>query len=206
MRGKSLHDPFAEFPSSYRRGEHRKPPREYAPPDPPPFDYEQTLRWLEYVKRDDWWQSQMPVSTGALDAVFGLYRKSIHQMLRGRAKATSRPVMEKIARVIPDIESRKLVFPEANKCQAFAGKVLAPRFVWLDLPAINVEISRLSAESAWTLWARCHSCLSNTFLPVAIDGKPHVACYSCLPPSQYRALGATAVKKSLIHEALKKYY
>lgn len=196
----SLSDPFADFPSWKKRGESRKPPKEYLPPNPAPLNRQQTWRWLAHVKSDDWWRSQMPVSYSAISLILGLPETWIANMMAGDPTRITTRVIPKIARLIPDIESRKLCFPKL-KTGPRKG-IITPKYLWLN-PEETI-IPRLSR--AWSLWARCGACGNNKFLPVVIDAKPHVACYHCLPPSQHRAIGAVWIKNNLVHEALKKYY
>lgn len=144
----------------------------------------------------------MPISSLALDEACGAGR--IRQALNPNEIVEMDATLERVARLIPDIERRKLVFPEIRR----GGKkgMTTPKYVWLEPPAAPPKIPSLALESAWSLWAACVRCGFNQFLPVVIDNKPHVCCYRCTPPSQRRAIGATPVKKSLIHEALKKFY
>lgn len=175
------------------------PPRNPGgPPIPPPFNRAGTLRWLAHIKSDAWWQSQMPIPMARLDAVLGLADGWISHMLAIHPKFPMTNAVPRISQIIPAIERRRLAFPE--------GKNLSPKFLWIDPPFDPPLINRLALASAWSLWATCQFCGDNQFLPVVIDGKPHVACYTCIKPDQYRAIGAVAVKKSLIHEALKKFY
>lgn len=181
------------------------PPRNpYGPPVPPPLDRAGTLHWMQFVKTDAWWRSQMPVPQSAMEEVLGLPPGWLRHMLQEHPNFSMTNVMPKIAWLIPDIERRALVFPDKihgdNKT-----KKTTPSFLWLEPPDPPFRINRLCPESNWSLWARCRFCGSNQFLPVIIDSKPHVACYNCIKPNQHPAIGATLVKKSLIHEALKNF-
>lgn len=193
----SLSDHFADFPSASRRGEKRKSPKEYTPPVPPPLTREQTLRWLERIKRDDWWQSQMPVSMDALEAVCS--RQELALSLKRPEQVDS--AVARIAPLIPDIEARKLVFPRRTTPKS--GEERAPHFLWLQPPDTPPQIRPYSPQAAWSLWVRCQVCASNKFMPLSCA---EVACWSCIKPSQYAGLGTHMGERSLIHEALKKYY
>lgn len=188
--------------------------------DPPPLSHRETQRWLDIVARDYWYLAQMPVTMAALGASIG--RESV-MVTRGPANPFYGKIFERISRAVPDIEARRLVFPEpvktiwlkkcANQFDLFGGESEAPRaempkFLRLDAPEKLPVIKRLSVSASWSLFAICASCKGNQFLPVSLNGREesHVACYRCLPPAQYAAFGAREVKLSLIHREARKYY
>jgi hypothetical protein len=185
-------DPFKGFRYVRPRKE-----RTYEPPVTPPFTHAEVEVWLEHIKKDFWWKNQMPISVTALALALNTTENNLKKCLKYRGKVELERALTQIARIIPDIEARRIAFPARSNSQRGV-----PNFFHLEPQPCN--ISRLSDN--WSLWARCLSCGGNKFLPVEIDGKPHVACYHCLPPSQYRSFGGKPVQKSLIHEALKKYY
>lgn len=156
------------------------------------------LRWWDFARAGDWWQSQMPISTYAMAGALNMTQQAFWASLHETGTNTNQSLRRQIRQIIPDIEKRALVFP--------AAKTGGPKFLWLEPPAIPPRIPKYDDGSAWSLWAECQRCQGNKFLPVVMNGKPHVMCYHCLPPKQYTALGAKRVEKSLIHEALKKYY
>lgn len=155
---------------------------------------EQALKWWNHTRKDDWWRSQMPMSSETLDAALCYGR--IRSMFKS---GTGKRSLKRIATIIDDVEDRKLCFPNIIGSH---GDI--PRYLWLEPE--KKKIGKLVAESFWTLWSRCLSCDHNQFLPMTIDGKPYVACYHCIPPSQYPQIGATRVEKSLIHQDLKNRY
>jgi hypothetical protein len=186
----------------------------------PPLSERETQRWLDIVARDYWYQAQMPITMAALGAAIG--RESV-LVTRGPANPFYGKVLERIARAIPDIEARRLVFPEPvrnswvkkskNQFDMFAGESEAPRaeapkFLRFDAPERCPIIKRLSVSASWSLFARCASCGGNQFLPVAVHGviESHIACYRCLPPTQHLTFGGREIKTSLIHREAKKYY
>lgn len=175
-------------------------------PEPPPYDIARSMAWYKHTRSDTWWQSQMPINPLFLLAVCGSVNRREANALRDYKTAPSNAIMKKIGFLIPKIESRELVFPHVPVGAPRKNEYRAPQYLFIDAPLSTRCISRLSPGSAWALHARCITCRGNKFLPIEIDGKPHVACYQCLPPSQYKSIGATAVDKSLIHEALKVFY
>lgn len=160
-------------------------------PEAPLYSHAQTLRWLELVDNDPWWQHQQPVTRSALAFACGYMEKGSV----GRAKSLGIAALGKISRLIPEIEARRLCFFRPPS---------AERFIWIDPPPVR-HVERLT--SAWDLSAICAACGCNKFLPVNIrgDDKSYAACYSCMPPGQYPAIGAGLLNFSLIHQALKTY-
>lgn len=186
------------------RSIHSAPKYALTPPKPPPVGWDETFLWLHHIKTDHWWVTQMPIRIYCLEKALGFTLNYIGDILNGGKRSYPQQVIPKIGTAIPEIEERSLVFPRdlRNHSPGETGT----KFLRLKIPADPPAIAKVSPESAWSLWARCLTCGSNKFLPVMIDCKPFVACYHCLPPSQHRTIGATETKKSLIHEALKKYY
>lgn len=174
------------------------------PPDPPPFTRAQTFRWMELIKVDPWWASQMPVGIVPLQSALGLpHRHDFREVIRPGDRHYTPGMIDRISRIIPKIESRHVCFPHKVMGWRKPGE-LDTKFIFLE--PVPLGINRICISHNWSLWAFCLSCGNNKFMPVMMNGKKHVACYNCIPPDQYRALGATMEKGSLIHEALKKYY
>ena len=164
------------------------------PPNPAPYNRDACFKWFHHTRSDHWWKTQMTFSGETLLAVIGDNNHANRGKLMKRDPLINRGIIQKIGFVIPDIEARKIAFPGGTN----------PRYVSIDPPEVIPHIGKLS--SVWSLWARCATCGDNKFIPVMIDGKEQVACYHCLPPSQFGSIGAREVKKSLIQEALKMFY
>lgn len=159
-----------------------------------PYDIAQTRKWVQHVRSDFWWLAEMPISGAALSFAIGdtTNTLTLFEVSRMGPKRFAR-----VARIIPEIEARKLCFlPQGSK----------EHYVWIEPPE-KKSIQKLSQKSAWSLSAHCLSCGRDQFLSVTIwgDDRPYAACYSCIPPDQYRSIGAQLAPKSLIHEALKNY-
>lgn len=186
------------------RGE-RKPVKLPPAPEQPIMNYVEVKYWLAHIKNDHWWQTQMPISYAALSDAVGIERKTFVNMIENKRTYRDVFALKALAPVIISIEKREVCFPEV-KNSPLRGAPPIPRLLRV-MPRDPVPlISRLSQGSAWSLWATCFNCRNNKFLPIIIDHKPYVACYHCLPPSQYRAIGAAPVMRSLIHEVLRAFY
>lgn len=158
-----------------------------------------TQRWLEFVQSDHWWLTQMPVYHKSVDDLLGKRRFYQRQYPSDTAWIG-------LSRLIPLIERRSIIFTWRNIFRAKKGTRGAPRVLFVDPPAFPPRIAKLSKESEWSVWACCGSCGNNQFLPVVMNGAEHVACYHCLPPSQHPSIGAKETSRSLIDEAVRKYY
>lgn len=135
---------------------------------------------------DYWFRHEMPIS-------FKKLLRAINYKYHMLEKQEQAPSI--ILPLIPAVENRRIVFIKDS-----------PGYVWLMPPDLPPRINKLSRIECWSMFARCLSCDGNKFLPVMMGGKEHAACYGCIPPSQYRALGAKPIERSLICEAAKKYY
>lgn len=60
----------------------------------------------------------------------------------------------------------------------------------------------LNETDEWSLFSRCRTCGNNRYLPIIMNEENYAACYHCLPPSQYPALGAVRQDGSLLLYAL----
>lgn len=175
----------------------KKKPRKARPRPETNMSLSEVRQWRNMVYSDMWWQSQMPVKEWALNKALGF--RSTHTVtnaIHARTPCLDRVVLF-VGATIPDIERRALCFPIQPKFPYYLRAGI-PLFLRLDPPVVAPLIGKLSPESAWSLWARCSSCGDNKFLP----SSGQVACYHCCPPLH----DAAPPKRSLIHEALKKFY
>jgi hypothetical protein len=204
-RSTSGNDHFAAFPSDQRLGIRSKPAKTITH-DPPPMTEASVITWLEQAHLNNWWRTQMPVSYGSLSKAMGKWKMAVHDFISGREKLPS--IYIGLARIIPKIECRALIFPfEPSIIRGKGSKVAYyPPFLWTEPPRRPRAIGKISPEEAWDLWATCATCGKNKFIPLALSAKPHVACYSCFPPSQYASVGGVRTQKSLIHAFARQFY
>lgn len=162
---------------------------------------QEVRRWLMMIQRDPWYKSQMPVTIKGIGKIAGGHR--VHIMRRIITELDSiRPMhalVQRIAELMKKLDKREIVFYRGN-----AGK--AAQFCWLTPPQFCPFIKPFCLEEEWSLFARCTTCANNKFMPITTNGenKNYAACYCCIPPSQYKALGVKLTKKSLLLEALAK--
>lgn len=145
----------------------------------------------------------MPMSEFAFSAALNISSHHFGNCLHHRKGCNDLTLFRKMSFVIPDIEMRKLVFPDTTST---GKKGTIPKFLRLEPPEPYPCIPKIDKAAAWSLWARCQTCHGNKFLPMMMNGQAHVACYYCVPPHQYAPIGATRVNRSLIGPDLKKYY
>lgn len=142
-----------------------------------------TKLWLERALADDWYESQMPITQQHLDHAVGF------RAFRSMKDEPSTNAWKALEKVIPKIEDRTIIFMPSSKM------IVRDSFM-------RTALKKLSPH--WSIDGRC-ACGSNQYLPVMLE-KEYYACYHCIPPSQYPALGAKPVDRSLIHDAMKNYY
>lgn len=140
-----------------------------------------TKLWLDRTMSDEWYASQMPISRNALKKAMGVGGIFNDEPTNNAWRA--------LQSLIPKIENREVIFMPGHE-------------VIVRLPEEKRIQRKLSA--GWSLDGWC-GCGSNKYLPVMIE-KEYAACFICIPPSQYRAIGATPIKRSLILDAMKNYY
>lgn len=179
--------------------------REIRKANPTAYTSQEARIWLRRLRNDYWWQTEMPLTWDALDNVIG---KIVFN--GGKSECMTDNSFRQLANVIDPIENRIVCFPirKLNNLNNMTGgdRNARRRPILVYPEVLNREISKLSLFSSWSLHARCLSCKGNKFLPVRIDGREHVACYCCIPPSQYKTIRAVSLKVKLIDEELKKYY
>lgn len=188
----------SKVPPEFAREKKKLP----VPPAPTPgVSLKEAIRTIDLLIADPWYKDQMPVTRVALASLVGGSRAlRMRNILHSNGQC-----LQKIAKLIPDIEARNIVFtPEPP--QRVKMKELPPYAIWITPPETAPRMPKISPISAWTIFSRCASCDGNKWIPAEMGGKEHVLCYPCLPPSQYPALGAKKINRRLIHEAIKKYY
>lgn len=170
---------------------------------------EEVCDWLQHIKHDAWFRSQMPLPFIAIARTLGIdYDEMNHFLIarnvihRGKYHYKRYPMCDKIAALKRKIDNREIVFyPDTSRRYDIHRR---PAFACFLVP-IKPEprLDPLISEAEWSLFARCKQCGKNQFMPIKMNGNDHAACYRCIPPSQYKAMGATLAGKILIMEALK---
>jgi len=149
---------------------------------------EQTHKWLNHAYADFWYKHQMPITGRLLDDCLGLTNVYRYK----RPYTWGDDTVLKLARLIPEIERRAVIFTKA--------KYRKPAQIYVsEPPKLAPKIKKIS--SVWSLYATCLSCGDNQFLPVMME-KPYVACYHCIDPKEYKALGGRLIDESIITTAL----
>lgn len=184
------------------RTRERPPEDPRAPPKgPPALTRDETLRWWATVQNDYWWKTEMPLSCKMLSGVLGVGQWQAAAALMRGLNATN--TLASLARLIPHIEARRIVFPQPV-ASGTKGRQRLPPPLWLTPPDQPPIIPRLAPACSWNLFTRCRSCGGNKWLPVIVDNKDYVACYACLPPPLWKSLAARLSPKRLIAEACQK--
>ena len=154
--------------------------------------------------RDPWHKSQMPVTVNGICRVTGDRKVNVLGFFRELKNEPAFPLTQRLGKIMAAVRERTLVFYQSDKIIKSQTGIAPMTFLWLKPPQPEPRLAAMVPEEEWSLFARCFLCLNNKFMPAKIGGRPHAVCYRCIPPSQYRALGVTLTKKSLIREALVK--
>jgi len=188
--------------SDYLEVQQRKKPREIPKYDPPAMSRGGILKWWERARACPWHKSQMPVTYANMGALLGIGKDQF------RVHMEDCPLNSKywalMAKLIPDIEARKIAFPMSRQKNLKAEN--QPYYVTIDPPAEPPRIYKITRVEFWSLFARCASCGGNKFLPSKVHGVQHALCFTCIPPDLHCSIGGVEQNYSLIHEALKSYY
>jgi hypothetical protein len=147
--------------------------------------------WFGRARTDYWYKTQMPISQGALAVVAEINQKTLWDIFSTDVMP-KHETLEKLEATIKRIENREVVWYR-KPGQEYV-------YAHLDVRKIRPRRAKLSTNNGFDVFSICASCQSNKWVPVKIDGKEHIVCYSCLPPNQWLALGATGVKRSLVKD------
>lgn len=157
--------------------------------------------WLHYARNDMWYKSQHPVTMKNVSLAIGnsgFGRNDIYDHVINKTSGLPADnLVQKIGALMDKMEKREVAFYKSGKGKEYSH-------VWLEPPREEPRILPLSTQDEWSLFARCLRCLNNKFMPVKMNGKNHACCYRCIPPSQYKAIGAKLQKISMIRDSLVK--
>lgn len=133
------------------------------------------VKWFQAIGIDPWYRDANPIPLKRLAKAIGVSRRTLNYARRG---AVTQRIADRIAPYIEDIENGRLVLTRG-------------RVHWFAQPARRPQPQPpLVPEDDWTPWSLCRSCGAYRWRAVAISGKPHAACYCCLPPAQWPSIGA----------------
>lgn len=156
-------------------------------------------KWLMMMQKDPWYRTQNPVTIQGIATITNSHRVNIIKRIISESDPNRKmpELVQRIYAVMRKIENREIVFCQTGINSGFM-------FLWLTPPHQCPYISPFSLEQEWSIFARCKTCGENKFMPVSRKPHNYALCYRCIPPSQYKPLGVTLTKKSLIREALVK--
>lgn len=170
-----------------------------APEVMPAWTANDILDWYERGRGDAWHQIEMPVTKAAIALLTGLDPVRVEDIV-DRNIDLSATRAAKFTQIIDDVENRRVVWGVLETIIGKGRGRTAAVYVDPPSPKINYGLFRVSPRSTWSPHAHCVHCGSRKWLAIDYDGKPQIACYTCLPPSQYASLGFVASKKPLIRE------
>lgn len=142
---------------------------------PLPASRAAVVKWFQAIGTDPWYRDANPVTLYRLAKAIGVSRRTLNYARRG---SVTQRMANRLAPYIEDIENGRLVLTR--------GQVH-----WFAQPARRPPPqSPLVPEQDWMPWSLCRSCAGYRWRAIAIAGKPHAACYNCLPPAQWPSIGA----------------
>lgn len=146
---------------------------------------------MKKMFRNSWFKHQMPVNYISFSkAVGNKDHHRMHDLITAKYINPQNELIKKCTRLTKMIEKREVVFIER------AGHV------FLRPPEFCHHIPKYCLMESWSLFARCQTCTDNKFLSVLNGDAEMVACFNCIPPSQFSAIGVKLSKRKLIEEAI----
>lgn len=142
--------------------------------------------WLVALKNDPWYDIEpVPTNSKAFLDIVGISKQAINFGAYGISQHGSKvgpKVISALSPIMDKIESGEMVF-------------VRPRTVWhavtLARPGGPARAQpRLVERVDYNWWRRCVACQGRRYAMVSIHGQHHAACWHCIPPDQYRQMGA----------------
>lgn len=153
----------------------------------------EVVKWLRLLRHDPWYRmpaNHIPIP--ALARISGVGTWALFKIME--TERISARSTEALGAVIDAIDAGTLVFYNGEPWHLPPDH--APRFM----------VAILCPESVWSLGSRCQACGGKRFLPVSCGGASWVACYNCMPPEQWPAIGAVVRPVELIAQELRVVY
>lgn len=141
--------------------------------------------WMKDAMQDEWYRSQMPVSVTSFYKALGIYKRTVQTFLAERSNLD-------LSHIIDQIERRALMW---SKKGVLRDEIRSREKIWR---------AKLTEDVGFDIHAKCLTCSGNKWLPVIMNGKTHIFCYTCIPPSQWPSLGAVTSPRNLIAEHIER--
>lgn len=149
-------------------------------------------KFVRELLTNSWFQWEMGVTTAMLARALDIRADAVTEFRD--AKNTSAKLIERLDDLKHKIARREAVFAAKEG------------IIYLFPPEKTYHnallVRFLNEISEWNLYAYCRQCGKNQYLPIIMNDENYAACYHCIPPSQYRILGAERQDGSLIRYAL----
>ena len=161
-------------------------------------------RWLADVRDDPWFRiNPVPMMSRAFKEVSGLQDVIVKRLQYGYRFEDGTAILPatwlKLQHTVERIERGELIFVgvPARTLRYDAVALMAPD----PLPPAQ---PKLTARAAYDYWAPCRSCAGRRYVGLVLGGADWAACYTCLPPVQYRAVGAAISTRRLALDMVEK--
>lgn len=163
----------------------------------------EVLRWLHALRTDPWYREFNPVLRRGFDDAAGLAEASglsvrtLMYAMRNKSGANGEE-RKKIDRGISE-RTCAMLAPVIAAVENGRLKFVGGLPVWRIEPAPRpAPLPKLVLREDWRDWTLCRSCGGNRWAPVAIFAREHAACWFCIPPDQWPALGAVKSEHQLV--------
>lgn len=161
-------------------------------------DYDMSLsqvrEWYQRWHGDHWYKTQMPMTLERLADVCEMSVHTIRDMM-GDDILPKPETLNRVESGIEKIEERRVIW--------FKQPGYKLRMIHLVPPTSPPRRAKLSRHEGFDVFSVCATCQNNKWLPLKIDDKDHIACYSCLPPAQWPSIGAFSSRRSLIRDYIR---
>ena len=150
------------------------------------------VKWLHHVHHDLWWQNETGISDAILAPILNVTTRTLSYFRLGQYASVA--LATKINEVARMLDAREAVM--------ICDHGLIYIVPGPDKPSGPLLNRNSSDEGEWFLTSRCQKCAKNQYLPIILNDENYAACYHCIPPKEYKSLGAISQDGSLLRYAL----
>lgn len=160
--------------------------------------------WYERARCDHWHETQLKINSYTFSACAGVGRVGLNQYMAGEVTPTI-PILKRMEDAVGRIDRREAMWHEKATWLSETEHTFT---IITQHPPKQLPLrSKMSPDKGeFSPFSVCMSCSGNKWLAAEVDGKQHILCYSCLPPSQWKTIGAKNSGGNLIVEYLERIY
>ena len=161
-----------------------------------PFDRAAVARWWRSFPDDPWFKVEPCILVHADFIEHTTMNRRMITIIKSGYQQHGAPIphwwLPVMAKVMGMVEGGHVAFILVTKPNAY-------RVAYLTAPhSLPGPQAPLLPRPDFNWWARCRSCGARRFTAVRIGENPHAACWNCVPPYSYGAIGAFASVHRLV--------